>query len=57
MKEDEDEEEKKNIRPNIFITDESSIELVYTDLLDSIIPFFILVSELEGNWREHLKLL
>jgi len=50
-------EDDKIIRPNIFITDESSLELVYTDLLENLIIFVQNVADQEGMWREHLLLL
>lgn len=57
IKDENSDEVKSNQRPNIFITDESSQELVFTDLLENIMIFVQNVSELEGNWREHQKLL
>lgn len=39
MKDECSDEVKGNQRPNIFITDESDIELVYTDLLEYIMIF------------------
>lgn len=57
VKDECSDDSKSNRRPNVFITDENSPELIYTDLLDSLMPFIQNVAELEGNWREHLKLL
>jgi hypothetical protein len=57
LKDELSDDDKANVRPNIFITDESSLELVYTDLLDPVVSFVQNVAELEGNWRDHLKML
>ena len=39
IKDENSDECKVNQRPNIFITDENSMELLYTDLLDSVMIF------------------
>lgn len=57
MKDECSDEAKSIQRPNIFITDETSTELVYSDLLESIMIFAQNMCEQEGLWREHLKLL
>ncbi len=50
-------DEDKFIRPNIFITDEASPEIVYTDILETLVQFVQNISDQEGCWREHLLLL
>lgn len=52
-----DEDKKSNHRPNIFITDETHPELVYSDLLEHLMIFVQNMSGQEGVWREHLVLL
>jgi hypothetical protein len=39
VKDECSDDSKSNRRPNVFITDENSPELIYTDLLDSLLPF------------------
>ena len=57
IKEEASDESRSNQRPNVFITDDSCPELIYTDLLDNLMLFVINLKNQEGNWREHLKLL
>jgi hypothetical protein len=57
IREESSDDSKKNLRPNIFITDDSSEELIYTDMLDNLMIFVSNLKNQEGNWREHLKLI
>jgi len=51
IKDEFSDDTKSNHRPNIFITDESSIELIYMDILDNIMTFIQNVRDMEGHWR------
>lgn len=49
--------DEENAGPsNIFLTEENLSELVYVDLLEHLMKMVITIKNLEGNWREHLKL-
>ena len=57
IKEEASDESRSIQRPNVFITDENSPELIYSDLLDNLMMLVINIQNQEGNWREHMKLL
>lgn len=46
-------DDDKPQKPNVFLTEENEEELVYSDLLDTLIIFITNIKNLEGDWREH----
>jgi hypothetical protein len=51
------EESDSNKRPNVFASDENEREIIYNDLLETLMIFITNVKNIDGGWRHHLLLI
>ena len=50
-------DDDKPQKPNVFLTEENEEELVYSDILETLMIFITNIKNLEGDWREHRQLI
>lgn len=56
-KDNNSEESDGNKRANVFASDEYDKEIIYNDLLETLLIFVTNVRNIDGGWRHHLKLI